>query len=173
MFTVASLFPGTCKYIPPFDMHAQEPRRYADVDDTDNESEGVHAPSTQGGAGGIFGLFKGSTPQNYKQPAPKRAKASEAGIGTLYNCFAPMLDKSCSCLGLDRSIATYSFPSGHRATLIKDDLPAAPLSNTCFIAPETSYLYITCRPMPPPPALPWLLHLCDHQDLANVPCLGA
>jgi hypothetical protein len=40
----------------------QEARRYTDLDDTDNESEGP-TPSAQG----IFGLFKGSTPQNDKQ----------------------------------------------------------------------------------------------------------
>jgi len=63
-------------HAPLSNVHTQDPRRYADVDDTDNESEGGRAPSTQGGAGGIFGLFKGSTPQHYKQPAPKRVKVS-------------------------------------------------------------------------------------------------
>eukprot|EP00967_Tisochrysis_lutea_P145720 scaffold273984_cov18-Tisochrysis_lutea.AAC.1 len=51
----------------------QEARRYTDVDDTDNESEAGPTPSTQGG--GIFGLFKGTTPQNYKQqPGAAAAK---------------------------------------------------------------------------------------------------
>jgi hypothetical protein len=63
-----------------YTQQTQEARRYADVDETDNESEGGPTPSTQGG--GIFGLFKGSTPQNKQQPAAaKRLKVKEAKPG--------------------------------------------------------------------------------------------
>lgn len=64
----------------PTEERDKEARRYTDVDDTDNESEAGPTPSTQGG--GIFGLFKGTTPQNYKQQpgaaAAKRIKIDAA-----------------------------------------------------------------------------------------------
>ncbi|KAF5831568.1 hypothetical protein DUNSADRAFT_12948 [Dunaliella salina] len=70
----------------PVEERNKETRRYTDVDDTDNESEAGPTPSTQGG--GIFGLFKGSTPQTYKQQ-PGAAKRIKMDLAPPRPTFAP------------------------------------------------------------------------------------